>query len=116
MELEDAADDQLHGAGIGLITLNSGVAHGGIAIAYRESMMSMKQVDFPNLDGFEVLVTVATPQAHGRKTVTIAAYIPPNYRVPKGRRCLRYIADSVIEAKQRYNEPTRWLATLINGT
>ena len=42
--LEDDLDDLLHGAGIGLITLNRragsrGVAHGGVAIGYRAAVM-----------------------------------------------------------------------------
>ena len=68
--------------------------------------MSMKRVELPNLDDFEVVMAVATLQRYGRKIVNIGAYIPPNYRVARGKKCLQYVAEAVMEAKRKYNEPT----------
>ena len=51
--LEDDLDDLLHGAGIGMLTKNRrtgrrGIAHGGVAIAYRAAVMSMKEIKLSN--------------------------------------------------------------------
>ena len=62
--LEEDIDDLLHGSGIGMLTLNrapgrSGVCHGGVAIAYRDAVMSMSRLCLNNPDDYEVLVSVA---------------------------------------------------------
>ena len=59
----------------------------------------------PNPERYEVLTTVSTIAGHARKLVTIAAYIPPGYTVTRGRGCLSFISDLVIDAKRRYREP-----------
>ena len=114
-DLEDMRDDLLHGSGAGLLTLcrppnSAGVSHGGIAVAFREAMVSMKAIALPNPENYEVLPTVATLESHSRRVVTIAAYISPGYRVARGRGCLHYIADVVMEVKRRYREPTILIA------
>ena len=102
-DLEDDIDDLLHGSGIGLITLNreangQGVAHGGVAIAFRAAVVSSKKIELlPNPENYEVLTTISTISGHSRKLVTVAAYVPPGYPVA--------IADVVMEAKRRYREP-----------
>ena len=110
LELQDDVDDLLHGSGIGLITLNlragrRGVAHGGVAVAYRAAVIGMKQVRISNPRNFEVLVCVGSVEGRARKLVTIAAYVPPGYDVRRGKDCLNYIADAVIEVKRKYREP-----------
>ena len=99
---------------IGLLTLNrtpnsKGVAHGGV-IAYRAAMMNMRRLDLPNPDAFEVLIGIGTLQGHARRVATVAAYVPPGYTVARGRACLKYIADCILEIKRRYREPTIMIA------
>ena len=110
-DLDDDIDDLLHGAGIGMLVLNRGVgdrgvAHGGVAVAYRAATMTTKSVTMlQNPEKYEILTTVSTIAGHSKKLVTIAAYIPPGYPVARGRGCLSFISDLVIEAKRRYREP-----------
>ena len=68
-------------------------------------MCSFKELDFPNPDGFEILVTVGSIQGHGRKVLVIACYIPPNYVVDRGNNCVQYIYEIMIELKRRYKDP-----------
>ena len=49
-----------------------------------------------------VLVTIP---GHARKMVVIGMYIPPNYTIPWGKKCLDYVSDVVMEVKRRYREP-----------
>ena len=44
-------------------------------------------------------------RGHSKKLVVVAAYIPPNYTVPKAKACLDYITDAVLEMRRRYVDP-----------
>ena len=44
-------------------------------------------------------------EGRSRKLVAIAAYVPPGYDARRGRDCLAYISDTVMEVKRRYREP-----------
>ena len=44
-------------------------------------------------------------EGRARKLVAIAAYVPPGYDARRGRDCLAYISDAVMEVKRRYREP-----------
>ena len=48
---------------------------------------------------------VGTVKGQSRKLVIIAAYIPPNYSVPRGKSCLDYIKHCVTEVKNKYRDP-----------
>ena len=109
-QLEDDVDDLLHGAGVGLITKNRlpnarGVAHGGVAIAFRDSVLAAKEISIDNPENYEVLAAVCTIGGHARKLICIAAYIPPNYTVARGRGCLEFLAEIVTNVKRKYREP-----------
>ena len=109
-ELDNDIDDLLHGAGIGLIALNRkpgrhGVAHGGVAVAYRAAVMSMSRVKMDNPRRFEVLATVGTLAGFARKLVTVAVYIPPGYTARRGKQCMEHVAATIMEVKRRYREP-----------
>ena len=70
--LEDDKQDLLLGAVLGILCKNrkrnqSGVAHGGVAIVYKEDSIVFKEKSFPNPDQFEVLVAAGTMQGHARK-------------------------------------------------
>ena len=100
--LEDDLDDLLHGAGIGLITLNRragsrGVAHGGVAIGYRAAVMDAKEIAIDNPKKFEVLPTIATLAGQARKLIVIGAYVPPGYTARRGKDCLMFISDLVVQ-------------------
>ena len=44
-------------------------------------------------------------RGHSRKIVVISCYIPPNYLTNRGKTCLEYISNTVIEVKRRYTDP-----------
>ena len=69
-------------------------------------MLSLKVIDYPNPDSFEVLAAVASLHGHARKIVVVAVYIPPGYRVGRARACMAHISDLIMEAKRRYREPS----------
>ena len=88
--LQRDIDDLLNGAGIGLICRNrapnaQGVAHGGVAVAYRAGLCAMKEIKLDNPDNYEVMVTAANLPGYSRKLLTVACYIPPGYSVARGR-------------------------------
>ena len=35
----------------------------------------------------------------------LAAYIPPNYAVPRAKQCLEYIENLVIDIRRTYRDP-----------
>lgn len=92
--LEDDRQDQFLGAGLSMICKNrkpnplTDVAHGGVAIIYKEQNLMMKQIDFPNPDNFELVVAAGSLQGHSRKMLIIACYMPPNYTVDRSNRCI----------------------------
>ena len=103
-------DDLAAGAGIGMICLNckqnaAGVAHGGVAVAYRTGVCTMKRIDLPNPERFEVLVTLATLPGYSRKLVTVGCYLPPGYPVARGRAGLAHAEELIREIKRRYRDP-----------
>ena len=74
--LREDIKDLASGAGLGMICLNkkpngAGVAHGGVAVTHRTSSCTMKKLDLPNPDEFEVLVTMVTlPGCSSRATLS----------------------------------------------
>ena len=108
--LELDAEDLLLGHGLSIKYLNrppsiNGVAHGGIAIISRASVTKMKDYPFPNPSNYEVMGTCMSVANVKRKFYVIAAYIPPNYVVAKGRACLQHINDFVLEIQRASNDP-----------
>ena len=100
--LDAQAEDLLFGQGLSILTLNrppllSGVSYGGVAVITRESTTKSKVFPFPNPDNFEVLPVCTTHRDLARKIFTIAAYIPPNYSVPRGKQCLQHISDITLQ-------------------
>ena len=98
--LDEDVEDLLLGAGMGLHCLNrpvnnKGFSHGGVAILYRGSEMSLKPIKVHNPGKYEVLVTAGKVQGYSRKLVIIGCYLPPNYTVARGRRAMDFIAGCV---------------------
>ena len=83
----------------------TGVAHGGVAIVNRKGFGKFKMIDFPNPNNYEVLPAVGTIVGSSRKMVVIAAYIPPNYIVSRGRGCVEHIEELIVQVKRTYNDP-----------
>ena len=108
--LDDDVDDLLLGAGLGMLYRNReansrGVAHGGVAIFYKESSMSMKAVKLHNPGKYEVVMGVATVKGYSRKLVVVACYLPPNYTFTRARKAMDFIAGCVTRAKRQYDDP-----------
>ena len=108
--LESDIADLTAGAGIGLVCRNrrpnlQGVAHGGVAVAFKTELCAMKEVQLHNPEDFEILVTAASLPGYSRKFITVACYLPPNYTVGRGRAALAHIEDVIIEIKRRYRDP-----------
>ena len=103
--------DLERGAGIGSLALNrdpnpnTGVAHGGVAVFFRSSVFSFEVFRFENPHKFEILPAVSTIRGSARKLVVVAAYIPPNYTVPRARQCMDHIESLIIEIRQKFQDP-----------
>ena len=109
--LDDDLRDLEIGAGLGSLVLNrkpnprTGDSHGGVGIFYRKAIGNFKPVPLFNPDCFEVLPSIATIKGSARKLVVMAAYIPPNYPVPRAKQCLEYIENCIIDIKRIYRDP-----------
>ena len=108
--LENDTEHLLLGHGLATFYLNrplspNGVAHGGVAVVMRASLASGKPFLFPNPENFEVLPIAANLFAADRKFYIVAAYIPPNYTVVRGRACLKHVSDLILEIKRRATNP-----------
>ena len=109
-ELEKDVEDLEEGSGYTMLYKNRepndrGFSHGGIAILSRLSVCKFSAIKMPNPDSFEVLPAVGTVKGPSRKLIVVAAYIPPNYNVPRAKKCLDYITDLVIMIKNKYRDP-----------
>ena len=83
----------------------SGVAHGGVAIAFKPEECKMQEVIMDNPDDYEVLVAAGTMPGFSRKVLVVAAYLPPGYDVARGRGAVQYIEDVFRELKRRFRDP-----------
>ena len=104
--LENDVKNLLHGHGLAVHYLNrepsvNGVSHGGVAIVLKNDLASGKKYPFLNPEAFEVLPLEVDLFSISRKFFAIAAYIPPNYPVAKGRACLQHISDIVLDIKRK---------------
>ena len=107
---ENLTEDLLLGSGIKLWTRSrqpgpSGVYHGGVAIAACNSNTAMKPFNITNPGQFEILAVSGKVKNIDRKFFIIAAYIPPNYTVPRAKECLRVIYNSIMDIKRRFTDP-----------
>lgn len=81
--MEESVRDLSLGAGVGMLHKNrdpassNGVCYGGVAILWKESFGSFRNIQFKNPKGHEVLVGAGSMKGHRRKLVVIACYIPP---------------------------------------
>ena len=108
--LELETENLLLGQGLNMRCLNrppsiNGLSHGGVAIIYRDSWARGKSYKFDNPDQYEVLPLRLDFAEFDRPMFVIAAYIPPGYTVPRGRACLQYINDLVLDIKTKHQDP-----------
>lgn len=114
-KLELESENLLMGHGLAIQYLNrlpsiNGVSHGGVAVVMRDSTTKSHVFPFPNPDFFEVLPLVAAVATIKRKFYVVAAYIPPNYTVARGKACLQHISDLILEIKRKCPDPYILLA------
>ena len=67
--LEEDIDDLREGSGLGLLVRNRepgarGGSHGGVALAFRESSCTFKQLHFQNPEKYEVIAAIAVSYTH----------------------------------------------------
>ena len=98
------------GAGLNMECLNRkpndrGVAHGGVAVVSSSACCSLKRLDLPNPDGYEVLVTMSGLRGYSRKLLTVACYLPPNYSAARAKGALEHVENVIIELKRTYRDP-----------
>ena len=72
---------------------------------YRGAIGNFRKIAVPNPDNFEVMPVIGSVRGSSRKLAIVAAYIPPNYPVARGRACLDYIEQCVLEIKNKYRDP-----------
>lgn len=82
-----------------------GVAHGGVALLWKESAVGFKRVDVKNPQDFEVLVCAGSIPGQTRKLVVVSCYLPPNYKRSRGEAGLEHISDVIVAMKQRFTDP-----------
>ena len=114
---KDLAQDLSLGAGLGMLSRgrhknNRGVAHGGVAVVWKEGEVNMRKIkmNVRNDDDFEVLTVAGSMTGHSRKLVVVACYLPPNYCKKKGQAALEYIAEVIVEVKKKYKDPYLFIA------
>ena len=108
--LEEDLQDLALGAGLGMICRNrepgrNGVAHGGVALVYRNNISDFKKICVPNPGNFEILPCIGTIRGHSRKMVVVSCYLPPNYPTRRGKEALEYITNVIVQIKRKYTDP-----------
>ena len=102
--MEEDVSNFVLGTGIGMIYRNReandrGISYGGVAIVFKSDAVDMRKMDHPNPSNYEVLAGVCTLPGHARRLVVIGCYMPPGYPVTRGRACLDYITDMILEMR-----------------
>ena len=110
VSLDRDLHDLARGTGLEMFCLNRppnnrGVAHGGVAVIANAATCSIKKIDLPNPENYEVMATLSTLQGCSRKLLTVACYLLPGYSVPRGRGALDHIENVVQELKRTYKDP-----------
>ena len=82
-----------------------GYSHGGVSILYRDSIAKAKLLSYPNPEEYEVIAATLTLVGVKRKFVVIGAYIPPGYTTARGKGCILYIRDLILEIKNTMTDP-----------
>lgn len=109
--LEKDSEDLLLGSGLAIKTRNrqpgrAGFSHGGVAIVMKDSISKMKVVEpVPNAEEFEVLTICSPVSGQKRRLYVIAVYIPPGYNVARGRGCMQFVSDTILEIKDKADDP-----------
>ena len=107
--LERDTESLILGHGLAVHYLNrqpsvNGVTHGGVAVVLKDDLSSGKLFPFPNLESFEILPVSVNLYSTKRPFYIVAAYIPPNYTVRRGKLCLQHINDLILDIKRKDNE------------
>ena len=113
--LEEDIEGLCLGTGLGMVCLNRttndrGFSHGGVAVIFRASEITMRRVKLHNPHKYEVLMTIGMLTSCAWRVVMIACYLPPNSTVGRAREAMEFIAGAISEAKRRYDNPLVVLA------
>ena len=108
-EYHKLSEDLLLGSAISILSRSrdpvQGLYHGGVAILACSTKTTLKEYKVDNPDKYEVLTAAATVRGLSRKVFLISAYIPPGYTVARGRGCLEYISDIILNIKYKHEDP-----------
>ena len=109
-KLQLESENRLLGHGLNNIVRNrpagrAGFSHGGVAVIYNNSSASATTFNYPNPEQFEVLPCVLSLRGIKRKFVVIGVYIPPGYAVARGKACIQYVRDLILEIKNSIDSP-----------
>ena len=120
--LDKDVRDLAVGAGLDMICLNRqpserGVAHGGVAILSNNSLCTLKRVEVPNPEGFEVLVTISTlPLSIQEDYLPWDAIFRPTIRCPGvGRPWITSKTSSGTSRGPTETHLSSWAAISISG-
>ena len=109
--LDDMKERLSLGEGLGMLTKNrdpleNGVAYGGVAVIWKESLCAFKRVGLGgNESKHEVLACAGSIRGHSRKLVVLACYVPPNCGKAKAESTLEFIMESVALLKRKFKDP-----------
>ena len=108
--LEKEVSDLVLGTGLQMLHQNRppnqrGFSHGGVAVVYRETAMTLKKKRLHNPRNLEVMVATGSIKGCVRKVVVVGCYIPPNYSVPQGRSTMDFICGVISDIKREMDDP-----------
>lgn len=83
----------------------NGVSYGGVALIWKEDLVSFKRIRIAGVDRYEIMACIGTISGHRRRLAAIASYIPPNVLKREAEECMQYIADAVVNLKRDYSSP-----------
>ena len=81
------------------------MSYGGVAIIWRESTVTFKEITIKNPHHFEVLAAVGKVKGQARKLVLVACYIPPNYSRIRGNQAQDFVENVIVDMKRKYSDP-----------
>ena len=78
-KLKEELDKLNYGENIGLVAKNRSTRGGGVAVAFDNTKLVLKEFKFPG-NVYEMVCTVGNSSASNRKIAVIAVYIPPKQK------------------------------------
>ena len=82
-----------------------GFSHGGVAIAFRESACTFKEIQIQVQGNFEVVAASERFPGYSRQLVVVGCYLPPTYSLTTGAVALDHIKQVVVQIKLKFRSP-----------